>query len=296
MPRWRNVCVAGAAQRHGRSREDQSSSAFGKQFSRRGRGGATEQQSPRHLRGLPQRRMLRIRSCSSLRLLPFVLRNRARRASARSMVSPRSFLQSISTKPACAATAPAPASSGCMIYGYAPIRVVSAPDSLNLIPEFASTATSSHPVTHAAIESAAAAQPAGEYARRKGAGIDARWWARSFSAPIAITATTIASSAALDRTVRTVRSIRTFSSAIISSARRRSRADRSRICFPNPDTQRRLDRSRCARSATISPRSLRTPVSRSTVCTPINTDSVVRFATRRTAWARPLQPSPASEW
>ncbi len=36
-----------------------------------------------------------------------------------------------------------------LIYGYAPIRVVSAPDSLNIIPEFASTASSSHPVTHA---------------------------------------------------------------------------------------------------------------------------------------------------
>jgi hypothetical protein len=36
-----------------------------------------------------------------------------------------------------------------ILYGYAPIRVVSAPDSLNIIPELASTATSSHPVTHA---------------------------------------------------------------------------------------------------------------------------------------------------
>ena len=35
-----------------------------------------------------------------------------------------------------------------LIYGYAPVRVVSAPDPLNVIPEFASTATSSHPVTH----------------------------------------------------------------------------------------------------------------------------------------------------
>ena len=36
-----------------------------------------------------------------------------------------------------------------ILYGYAPIRVVSAPDSLNLIPQLASTATSSHPVAHA---------------------------------------------------------------------------------------------------------------------------------------------------
>jgi predicted CXXCH cytochrome family protein len=36
-----------------------------------------------------------------------------------------------------------------IIYGYAPIRVVSATDPLNIIPELASTATSSHPVTHA---------------------------------------------------------------------------------------------------------------------------------------------------
>jgi predicted CXXCH cytochrome family protein len=35
-----------------------------------------------------------------------------------------------------------------ILYGYAPLRVVSAPDALNVIPEFASTATSSHPVTH----------------------------------------------------------------------------------------------------------------------------------------------------
>jgi len=36
-----------------------------------------------------------------------------------------------------------------LIYGYSSIRVVSAADPLNIIPEFASTATSSHPVTHA---------------------------------------------------------------------------------------------------------------------------------------------------
>jgi len=35
-----------------------------------------------------------------------------------------------------------------IIYGYAPTRVASAPDPLNVIPEFAATATSSHPVTH----------------------------------------------------------------------------------------------------------------------------------------------------
>jgi predicted CXXCH cytochrome family protein len=35
-----------------------------------------------------------------------------------------------------------------IIYGYAPTRAVSAPDPLNIVPEFASTATSSHPVTH----------------------------------------------------------------------------------------------------------------------------------------------------
>ena len=36
-----------------------------------------------------------------------------------------------------------------VIYGYAPARVVSATDPLNLISQFASSATSSHPVTHA---------------------------------------------------------------------------------------------------------------------------------------------------
>jgi hypothetical protein len=35
-----------------------------------------------------------------------------------------------------------------LIYGYAPTRLVSAPDPLNVIPEFGATATSSHPVTH----------------------------------------------------------------------------------------------------------------------------------------------------
>ena len=35
-----------------------------------------------------------------------------------------------------------------IVYGYAPTRVVSAADPLNIIPEFAATATSSHPVTH----------------------------------------------------------------------------------------------------------------------------------------------------
>jgi predicted CXXCH cytochrome family protein len=36
-----------------------------------------------------------------------------------------------------------------ILYGYGPMRVVSAPDSLNLIPQLASTASSSHPITHA---------------------------------------------------------------------------------------------------------------------------------------------------
>jgi nitrate/TMAO reductase-like tetraheme cytochrome c subunit len=35
-----------------------------------------------------------------------------------------------------------------MVYGYSPVRAVSAPDPLNVIPEFSNTATSSHPVTH----------------------------------------------------------------------------------------------------------------------------------------------------
>ncbi len=35
-----------------------------------------------------------------------------------------------------------------LMYGYAPVRVVSAPDPLNVIPEFSPTAMSSHPVTH----------------------------------------------------------------------------------------------------------------------------------------------------
>ena len=35
-----------------------------------------------------------------------------------------------------------------IVYGYTPTREVSAPDQLNIIPQFASAATSSHPVTH----------------------------------------------------------------------------------------------------------------------------------------------------
>jgi predicted CXXCH cytochrome family protein len=35
-----------------------------------------------------------------------------------------------------------------IVYGYAPMRLVAPADALNVIPEFASTATSSHPVTH----------------------------------------------------------------------------------------------------------------------------------------------------
>ena len=35
-----------------------------------------------------------------------------------------------------------------IVYGYAPTRVVAGADALNIIPEFASTSTSSHPVTH----------------------------------------------------------------------------------------------------------------------------------------------------
>jgi hypothetical protein len=38
-----------------------------------------------------------------------------------------------------------------LIYGYAPARLVTAPDPLNVIPEFSATATSSHPVTHASL-------------------------------------------------------------------------------------------------------------------------------------------------
>ena len=50
-----------------------------------------------------------------------------------------------------------------LIYGYAPTRLVSAPDPLNVIPEFSATATSSHPVTHVRTEPAAAAQPAHQH-------------------------------------------------------------------------------------------------------------------------------------
>ena len=51
-----------------------------------------------------------------------------------------------------------------LIYGYSPVRVVAATDPLNVIPEFAPTATSSHPVTHHAQQSAAAAEPARQHA------------------------------------------------------------------------------------------------------------------------------------
>src|ERR1017187_723008 len=41
-----------------------------------------------------------------------------------------------------------PGKQRLLIYGYSPIRLVSQPDSLNVIPEFAALASSSHPVTH----------------------------------------------------------------------------------------------------------------------------------------------------
>jgi len=41
-----------------------------------------------------------------------------------------------------------PGKQRMLIYGYAPMRAVTAPDSLNLIPQFATTAISSHPVMH----------------------------------------------------------------------------------------------------------------------------------------------------
>lgn len=41
-----------------------------------------------------------------------------------------------------------PGKQRLLIYGYAPIRAVSAPDPLSVIPEFSLAATSSHPVTH----------------------------------------------------------------------------------------------------------------------------------------------------
>jgi hypothetical protein len=44
-----------------------------------------------------------------------------------------------------------------LIYGYAPARLVSAADPLNVIPEFSATATSSHPVTH--VRMSALSQP-----------------------------------------------------------------------------------------------------------------------------------------
>ena len=58
-----------------------------------------------------------------------------------------------------------------LIYGYAPRRLVSAPDSLNVIPEFSATATSSHPVTARSYEPTAAAQSAHEHVESEWHGI-----------------------------------------------------------------------------------------------------------------------------
>jgi hypothetical protein len=41
-----------------------------------------------------------------------------------------------------------PGKQSLQVYGYLPIRAASAPDQLNVIPQFAATAISSHPVTH----------------------------------------------------------------------------------------------------------------------------------------------------
>ena len=64
---------------------------------------------------------------------------------------------------ACAATVPAREKVANPIYGYLPVRAVSAGDPLNVIPQFAATATSSHPVTAHAQQSATATQPAGQH-------------------------------------------------------------------------------------------------------------------------------------
>lgn len=88
-----------------------------------------------------------------------------------------------------------------IIYGYAPIRIVSAPDPLNVIPEFAAVATSSHPVTH--DRSSPLPQPSLLIDQLNQNGIaSARATDRASSAALAITAMTTESLAAQDRTVR----------------------------------------------------------------------------------------------
>ncbi len=112
-----------------------------------------------------------------------------------------------------------------IVYGYSPVRVVSATDPLNLISQFASSATSSHPVTHA--RSSPLPQPSllVNMLDREGTCFGANGGNATACALTATTAMTIASSAGLDPTARMVRSIHIFSSAIISSARRQYRAE-----------------------------------------------------------------------
>ena len=86
------------------------------------------------------------------------------------------------------------------IYGYFPVRAVSSGDALNLIPQFATTATSSHPVIHS--RSSTLPQPSLLANMLNLDGVThGRPWERRFFAPIAIIATTIANSEEQDRVV-----------------------------------------------------------------------------------------------
>ena len=116
-------------------------------------------------------------------------------------------------------------------FGYLPVRVVAASDPLNVIPEFSSFATSSHPVFH--DRTSLFPQPS---LRANMLNLDGRTpgapWAPASCAPTATIATTIGNSAAADPADRTDRFSRTSWSAGMSSARRRFPASSSPICSP----------------------------------------------------------------
>ena len=121
------------------------------------------------------------------------------------------------------------------IYGYFPVRAVSAGDPLNLIPQFA-VDRHFQPSGHASAQQrAAAAQPAALHAESGRRHPGRAPWARRFSAPIATTATTIASSGARARTAPTAPGGLTSSSAATSSARPPLPGQLITNLFPNPD-------------------------------------------------------------
>ena len=105
-----------------------------------------------------------------------------------------------------------------LCFGYLPMWAVSGADPLNIYPAVDADSSSSHPVMYDSQQRFAAAQPANVHAE-PGRQTQGRPWACGYFAPIATTATIIASSVEPGRTGRMVRSICICWNAATSSAR-----------------------------------------------------------------------------